>query len=104
MAVDGKEALKLSLDAIEQKQPFDVILLDLDMPHLDGESFLISLRTEEDRAKVPSPSYVIVVSASIDKSKMISLMRHGCSDYIAKPYRDTELMEKIYEVKKLISG
>lgn len=104
LATDGKEALKLSLEAIKENQAFDLILLDLDMPSLNGEGFLTALRAEEERTPDSHPSYVIIVSASINKSKMVSLMTLDCSDYLAKPYTDTELMEKMFEVKKLISS
>lgn len=101
MAVNGREGLDVAVKAWEDQQAYDVILLDLDMPELDGEGFLSELRSYEEANDCAQPSYVIVISASLNKSKLIRLMQFDCSDYIIKPYRDTELLEKLFEIKKL---
>jgi CheY-like chemotaxis protein len=100
MANDGQEALQKALDGLDKDTPFDVILLDLDMPNLDGKGFLQELRQQEQSEQVKQPAFVIIISAGLDKSQMIQLMQYECSDYIIKPYRDTELMEKLFEVQK----
>jgi CheY-like chemotaxis protein len=99
MANNGLVALKMATEAHTKDNSFHIILLDLDMP---GEEFLSQLREVEKSMKIEVPTFVIVISASLDKSKLIRLMQHDCSDYIIKPYRDTELLEKLFKIKRRV--
>lgn len=99
-ASDGEEGLKKAAAL----RP-DVITLDLEMPKLDGFSFLRLLM-----AKVPTP--VIVISSYAHKSDVFKALELGAFDFIAKPARPdkdqlsdirTELLEKVRAVR-LIRG
>lgn len=80
-AADGEEGLK---KAIELKP--DVITLDLEMPKLDGFSFLRLLQ-----AKAPTP--VIVLSSYAHPSDVFKALQLGAFDFVAR--RDTESVEVI---------
>ena len=76
-------------------QPWDVLLLDLDMPVLDGFAILARLK-EMDR--VPP---VIVVSALTDIASRHRGLGEGASDYIGKPFDLVELQLKVKNALKL---
>ncbi len=81
-AADGEEALRL----ITGLRP-DVITLDLEMPRMDGFTFLRILMT-----KMPLP--VIVVSSYSQKENVFKALELGALDFIAKPdrYIDPDLV------------
>ncbi len=72
-AADGEEALRLAL----QLKP-DVITLDLEMPRMDGFTFLRILM-----ARQPTP--VIVVSSYSQKENVFKALELGAIDFVAKP-------------------
>jgi DNA-binding NtrC family response regulator len=70
---DGVEALRLADSA-------DLILLDLQMPRMDGFAVLDSLQG------LPSAPLVVVITAHGDVEKAVRAMRAGAYDFIAKPF------------------
>src|SRR5262249_40440600 len=74
-AADGEEALRL-LSALRP----DAITLDLEMPRMDGFTFLRILMT-----KMPTP--VIVVSSYSQKENVFRALELGALDFVAKPER-----------------
>lgn len=79
---DGQQALALALS-----REFDLILLDLGLPSLNGQSLLKEIRGQQ----LETP--VIVVSAqNVEPSQLMSL---GANDYIAKPFRFSDLLAAI---------
>jgi DNA-binding NtrC family response regulator len=87
VAADGAEARGL-LEAANG-EPFDVALLDIRMPKLDGLSLLRLLRGEDD-----APA-VIVMTAYGASSVAIEAMKLGAFDYLPKPLRFDELLLQI---------
>jgi CheY-like chemotaxis protein len=84
-AADGKEALGM----VAEGAP-DVMVLDRRMPGMDGIETCRALRLE---SRLP----VIMVSASRSSSKEAALAA-GANDYLAKPFRDKDLLERIESV------
>jgi len=82
LAASGDEALEVLGD-----QQIDVVLLDMLMPRLDGQSVLKEIRAQA------SPPAVIVVSARPDL--LSSSMQMGANDFLAKPFSIRRLEEKI---------
>jgi two-component system chemotaxis response regulator CheB len=80
-AADGEEALRL----VSMLKP-DVITLDLEMPRMDGFTFLRILMS-----KMPTP--VVVVSSYSQKENVFKALELGALDFVAKPdrYVDAEL-------------
>jgi len=75
-ASGGLEALK-RINA----EPFDLILLDINMPDLDGISVLEKLRTTYSMAELP----IIMVSALDNNDRIAEVINKGANDYITKP-------------------
>ncbi|RMG18456.1 MAG: chemotaxis response regulator protein-glutamate methylesterase [Deltaproteobacteria bacterium] len=90
-ATDGEEGLRIALET----KP-DVITLDLEMPRMDGFTFLRLLM-----AKQPTP--VIVVSSYARKANVFRALELGALDFIAKPARllgdDRESIRKVLHEK-----
>jgi two-component system chemotaxis response regulator CheB len=77
-AADGDEALRL----VTTERP-DVITLDLEMPKMDGFTFLRILMN-----KLPTP--VVVVSSYSQKENVFKALELGALDFVAKPSRDVD--------------
>ncbi len=86
---DGKKGLHAAMSGL-----FDVIVLDLMLPKLDGFELLKKLRRNE----ITTP--VIVSTAMGDNATMQKAMDCGADDYVTKPFNVDELTSKI----KLLSG
>ncbi len=67
---------------------FDVIILDLGLPDMDGINVIRKIRSF---SKIP----IIVVSARIDNADKIAALDEGADDYITKPFNTEELLARI---------
>jgi len=94
-ATNGKEAL----DLIAQHE-FDIVLLDVHMPVMDGKEAIQRLRAEPRWKHLP----VIALTAdamSGDREKYLAL---GMTDYLSKPVDQRELIAKLHHVMGLDAG
>lgn len=89
IAYDGDRALTLALT-----EDFDVILLDVMLPRLDGISVLRKLR--EARFRTP----VIIVSARDTKPDVIHGLDSGADDYLTKPFELDILLARVRAVAR----
>ncbi len=87
-AQDGPTGLDLAGNAC-----YDLIILDLMLPGLDGASVLRKLRTCGDRTPV------LILTAKSESGSIISLLNQGADDYLSKPF---DLGELIARAKALI--
>jgi len=69
----------------------DLILLDINMPEVDGYETLKKLKSDPDFAEIP----VIFLTSKSDKKSIIKGMNLGAIDYVAKPFTDSNLVECI---------
>ena len=81
-ASDGLEAVEL----LSKDNRFDLILLDLRMPQMDGTEVLKVIRGQF-KMKVP----VVVLTASVLKNERAECMELGADDYMAKPFSQPQL-------------
>ena len=85
-AADGTEGLILA----KVEQP-DVILLDLMMPKMNGHEVLQRLKSDPDTKDI----HVIVLTAKSGDRDRATAFQLGVVDYIEKPYRTADLLQKI---------
>jgi CheY-like chemotaxis protein/anti-sigma regulatory factor (Ser/Thr protein kinase) len=83
-APGGVTGLELALAT-----PFDLILLDQDLPDMEGLAVLQALRESEDRADVP----IVIVSADAAPGQQKRALSAGADDYLVKPFTIDGLLE-----------
>ena len=91
IAEDGIEALKILGD---EKTNFDLILLDVMMPNMDGWDTLKAIRKNEKTQYIP----VIMITAVSEEQKVVSGLKIGADDYITKPFILPNLLARIEAV------
>lgn len=74
---------------------YDLVILDVTMPNLDGPGMLTKMR--EAGNKTP----VLMLTSESKKSIMVDVMKAGIEDYILKPFKPEELKAKVLKVLKL---
>ncbi len=72
----------IALDEIDRAGP-DIVVLDLNLPRLDGYGVLSHLRSRPATANLP----VIVLTAKGDEDSEVRVFEYGASDYLTKPFR-----------------
>jgi putative two-component system response regulator len=82
-ARDGVEALE-AVDALEP----DLILLDIDMPRLDGIAVCERLKAHPTRRLIP----IVILTASNDRNTRLRGIAAGADDYLSKPFDPKELL------------
>jgi PAS domain S-box-containing protein len=93
---NGREAIALW----QEWQP-DLILMDMQMPVMDGYAATREIRLQEEKFKIGSnsnlqtPTPIIALTASAFESQRSSILAAGCDDLVAKPFSENDLLEKI---------
>jgi len=85
-AGDGAEAL----EAVDRFAP-DVVLLDLNLPNVDGYTVLTQLRSRPATRDLP----VLVLSARGDEDNEVRVLRMGATDFLTKPFRPRALSARL---------
>ena len=85
-ALDGQEGLEKAA-----KEKPDIILLDTNMPVMNGHEMLEQLRKNPDTKDIP----VIMCTALCEAQDIAAASAYGIADYVTKPFDCTELVEKI---------
>ena len=88
VAEDGEIGLYLAFDGV-----YDIIILDLMLPKVDGMRVLTRLRARGDKTPV------LILTAKTEKESTVRLLNAGADDYLGKPF---DLGELIARVKALI--
>jgi two-component system, sensor histidine kinase and response regulator len=91
MAVNGREAL-----ALLEREPFDLLLLDIHMPELDGFQVVGAIRERERTAGGHLP--VIALTARSRQEDRARCLRAGMDEYLAKPFNAADLWAAIDRV------
>ena len=87
-AVDGMEAVRLC-----KENEYDLVLMDVMMPHLDGFSAVKEIKKHKD---IP----VIMLSARGEEYDKLFGFELGVDDYVTKPFSPKEVMARIHAVTK----
>jgi DNA-binding response OmpR family regulator len=95
VATTGEAALNLILD-----RPPNMILLDLNLPHMSGFEMCRRLRSESITARVP----ILILTARTDESDKVLGLNLGADDYITKPFSMRELMARVNAVLRRADG
>jgi two-component system cell cycle response regulator len=92
-AADGEKGLA----AVDEHKP-NVVILDYNMPVLDGIGMLRRLRDNPETKRLP----VIMLTANSAPETIATVARLGVRDYITKPFDDELLVSKVAKVVSLV--
>ncbi len=103
VAVNGKEAVEAVRISLENKEPYNLICMDIMMPEMDGQEALRHIRDLEKMAGIlPTDGVkVIMITALDDKKNIMTAFREQCDTYLVKPLDKTKLVATL-ETLKLI--
>lgn len=79
---------------LHRQNKFDVILLDIQMPHLDGFQVMEQLREIEEDQYLP----VLVLTAQQDMDTRIRALECGARDFLTKPFDRAEVINRLYNM------
>lgn len=88
-AADGNEAL-----SILKTERIDFIISDWNMPKMDGLELLKKVRENDDYKNTP----FLMITAENSKDRVVEAIQAGTSDFIAKPFTEGTLREKIESI------
>ena len=80
-AGDGRQALEQLMEA-----PFDMVISDIKMPHMDGIALLEEIKSNQ----IPCPVVFITAFATVDSA--VDAMQRGAVDYITKPFEEARIL------------
>ena len=92
-AGDGVEGL----NAIKESGPVDMMLVDWNMPNMDGLSMVKKVR-ETDKT-----TPIIMVTTEAEKPRIIEAIKAGVNNYVVKPFTPDALLGKIDETLKRVA-
>lgn len=78
------------LERYQEARP-DLILLDINMPHLDGYQVMAQLQALDDPLLPP----IIFLTAKDDRSHLLKALNEGARDFVGKPFDRTELLMRV---------
>ena len=86
-AGDGSQAMT----KLQENMPIDVILLDWNMPVMDGFTFLQKVRENPTYKNVK----IIMCTSESEKSRVVDALKAGANNYLVKPFTPEALKEKL---------
>lgn len=91
VAADGREAL---VKVAERLEPYDLVIIDIYMPGMDGLEFLEKLRLRPEYAHVP----VMMLTADGKISSVKRAAKLGAVDYLVKPFNEDTLVRRVEKI------
>jgi two-component system cell cycle response regulator len=91
-AGDGEQALA----ACHRERP-DVVLLDVEMPQLDGHAVLARIKADRLLADIP----VVFVTSRVTTEDVVEGLRLGAHDYLRKPFEPSELLARVHAAVRI---
>jgi two-component system chemotaxis response regulator CheY len=88
-ADDGNTGLKAL-----QKEKFDLVLCDWNMPEMPGIDLLRAVRSDDALKDIP----FVMVTAEAQKDNIVEAVKEGVSNYIIKPFTADTVIEKLKKV------
>ncbi|HEX22860.1 MAG TPA: response regulator, partial [Chromatiales bacterium] len=85
-AKDGVDALTVMLEQVP-----DIMLLDVEMPRMDGYELATTMRNDERLRQVP----IIMITSRTGEKHRQRAMNIGVNEYMGKPYQEAELIDNI---------
>ena len=81
----------------------DIIITDLRMPVMSGQTFILEVRKYEEHNKKPKTPIIVVTAESSTEEKKLCLTKYGANEYLIKPIKYQDLVSVISKVFSTIS-
>lgn len=94
-ATNGREAAERYNASLQNKEPYNIILLDIAMPEVDGLQFLNLVRENEKKAGISLGEGIPIIMVTAFQKPFLEAFNQGCDDYILKPVDADKLIAKI---------
>ena len=106
LVVDGLEVIDAYMMAKEEKQPYDLICLDIMMPKIDGIKALKAIRDLEMQSDIPNDkrAKIIMTTAVAETDVIKEALNLGCDAYAAKPIDVDKLVEVMKNLELIDSS
>jgi two-component system, chemotaxis family, chemotaxis protein CheY len=97
VATDGKEAIEAFELAWAEGEPYDLICLDIMMPHIDGQQVLETIRSfEKEKSTGFTRGVKIIMTTALDDyNNIMKAFKGQCDAYLAKPIEKAKLVQEI---------
>ncbi len=97
MAVDGDEAVEAFSLAMKDKEPYDLVCLDIMLPKKDGQEVLKEIRgIEKENGKYGLDGTKIIMTTALnDPKNIMEAFKSQCEAYIPKPITKQKLLEEM---------
>jgi two-component system, chemotaxis family, chemotaxis protein CheY len=86
-AINGRDAL----DRLKAMATADLVMVDWNMPEMDGLTFIRAVRTEAEYAALP----MMMVTTNTDRGHVAQALDAGANEYIMKPFTGDMIREKL---------
>jgi CheY-like chemotaxis protein len=93
---NGKAAVEAVVEAAGHRRRYDVVLMDLHMPVMDGMDAIAAIRRHEEETGVP-PLPIMVLSADSQEKTRHAVLAHGASGFVTKPLDPDALVHAVQE-------
>jgi two-component system, chemotaxis family, chemotaxis protein CheY len=96
-ACNGMEAWESFLAGHKEGRPYDIILLDIMMPEMNGGETLKRIREYEREAglDIARPARIAMATTMADRDSIIGSFHNQCDAYITKPYNRDSLFDSL---------
>ena len=102
--IDVADNGKIAIDMIGKKD-YDIVLMDIQMPEMDGFEATQKIRTMLDKPKRNTP--IMAMTANVTNEEVEKCFESGMDQYISKPFAQQDLLNKIAQLtirKKQVSA
>jgi len=99
VASNGSEAIEAFMLAKESGKPYDLIMLDIMMPEMNGQEVLKRIRVIEESQQGLTAARIVMTTGRTDSDNILGAFRHQCDGYLVKPIDFDKLRELLSELK-----
>ena len=102
LAANGQEAIALFLEAHGSNSPYELILMDIMMPEIDGLKAVQFIREKEESMKIPLSQRVkVIMTTALDDPRTVikALYESDANSYLTKPINARMIEEELRKLK-----
>lgn len=97
-AASGKEAIEAYNLSLKKAEPYSLILLDIELPEINGLEILGKIRDSEKHAGIALGDGIPIIIVTAYEKRFLEAFDKGCDDYVLKPIDTNILLSKLAAV------